>query len=262
MLKGMNTGSAHLRMPAAAKAGYIVFVSIFFYTVFGLCPMEGNAKKKEPEKAAVAAAHKKVRKDKDAALNPARGGAEKNDAADKQQAEPRGELYTFEKPSVEEQSYTWVVVKTILVLGLLVGGFYYFFKFVTRKTGGPLGASAVQVLSLVPLGQNRFIQIIDLAGKVLVLGITDHAVNLIMEIKEKDEIDRIRLAGSKAAVPQAGGFQDFLSRHLGKILRRRENTQDAYREFVHRHEETEMDRLNYLSLQKERLKRLNGADDE
>lgn len=77
MLKGMNTGSAHLRMPAAAKTVCIVFVSIFFYTVFGLCPMEGNANKKEPEKAAVAAAHKKVRKDKDAALNPARGGAEK-----------------------------------------------------------------------------------------------------------------------------------------------------------------------------------------
>lgn len=181
---------------------------------------------------------------------------------EKKDAQPEGDLYTFEEPTVEEQSYAWGIVKMIIVLGLMVGGFYYFFRYVSRARGGPMGGNIAQVLSLIPVGQNKFIQIIDLAGKVLVLGVTDHAINLIMEIKDRDEIDRIRLAGSKVAAVRPGGFQEFLTGQVKKFLRRGENTRGEYRQYAHRDDDAEIDRLDYLALQKERLKKLNGMDNE
>ena len=69
------------------------------------------------------------------------------------------------------------------MIGLLVGGFYYFFRFVTRKVGiQMLGRDVVQVLSVVPIGQNKYLQVVDLAGRVLVLGVTDSNINFITEI--------------------------------------------------------------------------------
>ena len=36
---------------------------------------------------------------------------------------------------MEEESVAWMIIKTILVLALFVGGFYMFFKFVTPESG-------------------------------------------------------------------------------------------------------------------------------
>ena len=66
-------------------------------------------------------------------------------------------LYNYEKPTVEEESYGWLIFKTIIVLGALICGFYYFYKFVTKKTGMHIvGREVIKVLSIVPVGQINF----------------------------------------------------------------------------------------------------------
>jgi flagellar biogenesis protein FliO len=197
-------------------------------------------------------------KEKSAKLNAVRDQTSKQeDSKDK-----NGDLYTFEKPSVEEESYAWLIIKTIIVLGALIGGFYYFFRFVTRKAGiQVLGRDVVQVLSIVPLGQNKFLQVVELAGRVLVLGVSENSITLITEVKDRDEIDRIRLQSSKSTPIQPGGFQEYISRHFGRFLKR-----DRGKRMVRGEGKVsgniDMDRMDYLRRQRERLKGLNRINEE
>lgn len=177
-----------------------------------------------------------------------------------------GREYTEEefKPQVGEESYGWLVFKTIIILGLLVGGFYYFFRFVTQKAGVQvMGQDVFQVLSIAPIGQNKYLQVVDMAGKILVLGISESSVNLIMEIKDKEEIDRIRLVSSRAVSVQRKGFQEMIAHQVGGIINRvaqgrggKSGTLSSKEDF-----DSSVD-LSYLKRQKNRLKKLNGFEDD
>jgi flagellar protein FliO/FliZ len=168
------------------------------------------------------------------------------------------------KPPVEEESSVWMFIKMILILGIFAGGFYYFYRFVTKKTGVSIfGGEAIKVLSVVPLGQNKFLQLIDVAGKVMVIGVSDNNINMITEITEKDQIDRIRILSTRKPPPgaSAGSFQDQVMKEIGKIIGR-------VRDFRHREhtiKTTVVDNpadIEYLRQQRDRLKGLNGSENE
>lgn len=169
-------------------------------------------------------------------------------------------LYNYEEPRVEEESYVWLIFKTILVIGILIGGFYFFFKFITQKVGiTAVGHEVITILSVIPLGQNKFLQVVDIAGKVYVLGVSDNNINLITEIKDKDDVDRIRLLSSKSTPVKPGGFQDYLSTQLGKVLDRIKNPKEGISQhYSYNQEHTGND--NVLLTYKQRLKKLNGDD--
>jgi flagellar biogenesis protein FliO len=180
--------------------------------------------------------------------------AKKNEAGDT--------LYNYERPTVEEDSYGWMIFKTIIVLGLLVGGFYYFYRFVTKKAGIHLvGREVIKILSIVPVGQNKYLQVVDLAGRIMVIGVSDSNINLITEIKDKDEIDRIRLLSSKSTPVQPGGFQEYISKYISRLLGNKSQG-EKYSSFEMRHDDSSVDRMDYLRKQRDRLKKINGNDDE
>ena len=134
----------------------------------------------------------------------------------------------------------------------------------TKKVGiQMLGRDAVQVLSVVPIGQNKYLQVVDLAGRVLVLGVTDSNINFITEIVGKDEIDRIRVMSSRPVARDAAPFQEFLAKQLGKIIGKKgADVEPEMREPREARPFGDTDRLDYLKRQRERLKRINGTDNE
>jgi flagellar protein FliO/FliZ len=173
------------------------------------------------------------------------------------------------RPQVEEESYVWLLFKTIFVLGLIVGGFYFFFKFVTKKTGMHiLGQEVVRVLSVMPLGQNKYIQVVDLAGRVLVLGVTEGAISVITEIHEKDEIDRIRMLSLRGGEVKPGGFQEYLTAQVGRVidkvneLRRPKAPAPAPGHGAIATELQGEADLSYLREHRRRLRDLNGTGNE
>lgn len=121
-------------------------------------------------------------------------------------------------PPVDEEGYGWRIFQTIIVLGLMMGGFYLFFRFVTKQTAMPsLGSSLVDVLASAPLGPNRYVQLVDVGGVLLVLGVTDNAISLLTEITDRDERDRLRLLASQEEPVRTATFQEFLTRQVGRI---------------------------------------------
>jgi flagellar protein FliO/FliZ len=246
---------------------------IFFSLPCALCPIDAIAAPK-----ARARAQKQVKQESAqeearvqeeqvlpvAAQKEAEAPAEKTDKAGGAAGAGNNgfNLYNnYQTEEAEPESYAWLIFKTVFVIGLLVGGFYYFFKFVTRKVGiQMLGRDAVKILSVVPVGQNKYLQVIDLAGRVLVLGVTDSNINLITEIIEKDEIDRIRVMSARTAAPENAPFQEFLAAQLGKLLKKKDA--GSPRDARERRRDGDADRLDYLKLQRERLKKISGSDNE
>ncbi len=212
--------------------------------------------KKEAEKEAGESAKKEAKEPEKKAGEPAEGEAGEGVLSKE---------FTDEdfEPRLEEESAVWMFFKMIIILGIFGGGFYYFYRFVSRKTGiGVFGSDAIRVLSAVPLGQNKYLQVVDLAGKVLVIGVSDNGVNLISEITDRDQIDRIRIMSTRKPPPGAagGGFQEQVMRQIGKFV---ERVQGARRKGRGTMESSgSPGDIEYLRSQRSRLKDLNGYDNE
>ncbi len=162
-------------------------------------------------------------------------------------------------PKEQSDSYGWLVFKALFIIAMVVAGFYYFFRFVTKQTGMHLrGEGVIDVMSTVPLGPNKFIQIVDVAGKMLVLGVTDTNINLVSEITEKLEIDKVRLESSKADVLKPGGFQEHMAKYVESFVSK---ISESKKKLDNKKSQDNYD-LKYLKKQKDRLKNISGKDDE
>lgn len=251
---------------------------IIFACVAVLCPLGAAAKTKRTH-----VKQETVRQEKKEAADEPREDAEKTapaedagaaDAVKNKEAAKEETIgvptkeYKDEdfKPQIEEESSLWMFIKMIFVLGIFAGGFYYFYRFITKKSGiGLFGGEAIKVLSVVPLGQNKFLQVVDLAGKILVVGVSDSAISLISEITEKDQIDRIRILSNRTppADRKVSGFQEYVMKDIGRLI-------EKVREFRSGRSKGRMkttiidnpEDIDYLRQQRNRLKDLNGSDHE
>lgn len=201
---------------------------------------------------------------------------ESDPAAVETSEEGKKPLYEYEAPKESDTSYGWLMFKALFVVALMGGGFYLFFKFVMKKAGVPvIGQGAVKILSVTPIGQNRSLHIIDVAGRIMLLGVTDSNVSLLSEITSKDEIDRIRLASGKDPVFKETSFQDFLFKQIHNItdaVKNRKGGTSAKHDASFNDEmknyksdyknETQASKIEYIMKQKERLRRLSEDDEE
>jgi flagellar protein FliO/FliZ len=243
--------------------------AIFFSLISVLCLIEADARPQKSAPAVKTSAEAAAPEEKPAE-SPESGTGEavketaKEGAAAKSRADEPLAEYSAEDfgPKVEEESYAWTIFKLLFVLGLMGGGFYYFFRFVTKKAGiSILGQDVANVLSIVPVGQNKYLQVIDIAGRVLVLGVSDAGINLITEITAKDEIDRIRLLSSKSPEPDRPVFNDYLVNIISGIAGRISSLKKSRGKSINR-DNNETDNLDYLTRQRDRLKKINGNRDE
>jgi len=251
---------------------------IIFVLAAVLCPIDLFAKTKKrqakhetarqeekaavPEKQDTGAAEAEPAKDGNAAGEAVK---EKDAPGEETQGLPTKDFKEDDfKPQLEEESSIWMFIKMIFVLGIFGGGFYYFYRFITKKSGiGLFGGDAARVLSVVPLGQNKFLQVVDVAGKVLVIGVSDSAINLITEVTERDQIDRIRILSNRTppADRKVAGFQEYVMKDIGRLIEKVR----GFRSRGIRTRTTVIDNpedISYLRQQRDRLKDLNGSDHE
>jgi flagellar biogenesis protein FliO len=174
-------------------------------------------------------------------------------------------LYSYDIPEAEETSYGWLFFKTVIILALFGMGFFFFLRYVTRKSGMmSVGSGVANILSVVPIGQNKFIHIVDIGGRMLVLGVTDNSISLITELKDRDEIERVRLQSSKTIPVQHHGFQDFVAESAGSLFEFIGRAKKGLEKKKQKKQEPKVeeyiddDRVDYLRNQRERLRRLNG----
>lgn len=105
-----------------------------------------------------------------------------------------------------------VVLRFAGLLIAMIVVFYFVVRFMKKKNGvvGP-GNDLVQVIASVPLMPGKFLQIIDMAGQILVLGVSESGVQFITRVEDGNTSDRIRVWHSR----NPGG--DLPENLLGKL---------------------------------------------
>jgi flagellar biosynthetic protein FliO len=102
-------------------------------------------------------------------------------------------LPEYQEPQVQEPpgvgGLLFKILVSVLVIVILSYGLIRFFGKGFKLQGG----TWINILDHVSLGPNRGIYLVDIGGKVLVLGITDHNMVKIMEIEDDVTIAEMRL---------------------------------------------------------------------
>ena len=122
---------------------------------------------------------------------------------------PGAPAYEYTEPQFGDNrvSYSLLVLRTLAILAVLVVAVYFVMRiFLKNRRKIVTGTNIIKVIATYPLAGNKSIQIMEIAEKVFILGVTDTNINMITAIEDKETIDRIKLQSSKET---KGGFQSF-----------------------------------------------------
>ena len=117
--------------------------------------------------------------------------------------------YEYTEPQFGDNrvSYSLLVLRTLAILAVLVVAVYIVMRiFLKNRRKVVTGTDIIKVIATYPLAGNKSIQIMEIAEKVFILGVTDSNINMITLVEDKETIDRIKLQSSKET---KGGFQSF-----------------------------------------------------
>lgn len=149
----------------------------------------------------------KDKKKKDKSENPPPAKDEKKEV------NPVQERYA----NSEEGSSTtllWILVRIFLILAILVGAFYYILQFLNRNRNARYPVKGeMKLLSHLPLGQGRELQIVEVSGMLFVLGVSENSINLVKEITDPMVKERIFTAKDAYEPP----VEDFFNQLYGAI---------------------------------------------
>lgn len=99
-----------------------------------------------------------------------------------------------------------VLVALMIVLGV-VGGLVYGLRRISPRFQNT-SDGVVRVLAQVPLGPSQFLSVVDIAGTVVVLGVTDHTVTALSEVEDVAAVNRLR----QSAERREASFKHWLRR--------------------------------------------------
>ncbi len=102
-----------------------------------------------------------------------------------------------------------------LVLGLMVAALYVLKKFMNKTGGGVEGDEFVKIISTRYLGPKSSIVILDVLGRVIVVGVTNQQIAPLAEIEDRESLDRLKTLRSRRAPSPA--LMDQLTLYKRKL---------------------------------------------
>lgn len=89
-----------------------------------------------------------------------------------------------------ETSFFAILVQMFGALIVVIALIYILLRFVNLRTRAFRSNQTIQNIGGVPLGTNRSVQMVKIGDELLILGVGD-SIQLLKEIKDKDEIERL-----------------------------------------------------------------------
>ena len=124
------------------------------------------------------------------------------------------------RPSAVSWWSTLAYLFSLLAAFIFVAAMAYLAsRFLSGRFGKGGAGEGGRILAHLPLGPNRSVCVVELAERVFMLGVTEHAITLLREITDEGEIERLhrRDLGSQGGVgdlfsAQSGSFEQFARR--------------------------------------------------
>lgn len=124
---------------------------------------------------------------------------------------------------LEGPSIAGATLRVLLALAILLPAVYFVTKLLSRQASRWTKGKAVRVIDSAVLGPNRSVHLIEVAGRILVVGATPEHVTLLSEVSEPDRVAELLIATSP------GGSMQFADIFKG-ALRPWQETDDSERE--------------------------------
>ena len=131
-----------------------------------------------------------------------------------------GYLAGYEEADPRPSAVSWWSTVAYVVSLFAVFAFVVLLAYIVARAFGKqsmqrLAARGGQVYLQLPLGPNRSVCVVELFGRVFVLGVTDASVRLITEINDPETVEEIRsMAPAEGGVfqEQFGSLSDFVQK--------------------------------------------------
>lgn len=108
------------------------------------------------------------------------------------------------------------IFSMLITFAAVIGLAYLTSRFLGKKMGQFSSNSDNRVLAVLPLGNNRAVYIVDIVGKVLVLGVSDQSIALLEEITDEDRVEKLR-QNSVRETQLNGSFGDLFQKQLASL---------------------------------------------
>lgn len=114
------------------------------------------------------------------------------------------------------------ILSSLFAVILLAFGISWFIQ---KKVG--IGGNVFgKILGILPLDNKRMIYLVDVMGKVLILGVTESNINLLGELTDKDTLDALRLQNDQPS-PGIEKLFAYLSRKNEEPAQPRTNAAES-----------------------------------
>ncbi len=98
----------------------------------------------------------------------------------------------------------------LLVLGIFMGAIYLLRRVMKRDVAVP-GRKLIRIIDRTYIGVKKSVTLVEVSGKVLVLGVTNDRISLLTQIEDPDSIEKLKDA-------HATGAPVSFSSHLSRLL--------------------------------------------
>jgi flagellar biosynthetic protein FliO len=122
-----------------------------------------------------------------------------------------------EKKTAGAGNWVWMFSSILIVIGLLYLFLYLLRRFFHRPGSVLSSGGQFQILQQFHLGPKKYLVMVRVGGRVLLLGVTENSINTLLEISDETEIKDV-LAGLNNAVAAKGqNFRDIYQGLIGRF---------------------------------------------
>jgi len=104
-----------------------------------------------------------------------------------------------------------------IVLGMMVGSMYFIKKILHSTSPAMDRGTLIRILASRYLGPKNSILVVDVAGQIIVVGLSNQQMNVLTTISDKEVLDKLRNIPVKEEIPSVVLTQQFI-RYREKIM--------------------------------------------
>ncbi len=129
------------------------------------------------------------------------------------------EIDSQSAPKVESSGLWLNTIKLLVILGFIIAIAWLIIKFFGKKAQGKMQGNFLFIEDEVMLGQNRGIVLCSAGNAVYALGVTDHSISVLFEIKDEELLKQIENRKTEAPESITMDSKSIIKEYVNKLNR-------------------------------------------
>jgi flagellar protein FliO/FliZ len=132
-------------------------------------------------------------------------------------AEAVGYLSGYEEVDPKPSAVSWwstlaYLLSLVAVFAVVVVMAYFTAKFIGGRFNARMATGGGKILENLPLGPNRSVCIVEIAGRVFLLGVAEGGISLLAEITDDNTVENLRERNKEIFSQDFGTISDLIQK--------------------------------------------------